>query len=268
MLRKCNRLLLIFIIKNLFFFFRTSVIKNIYKKYLFIFESSKEFNLEIFTLKLLKRLIISEIIIKKICPKIIKKNKLNTQKFDYDDWFSHNIPIWKYFIKKNILNKKIKYLEIGCFEGRSTIFIAENFKDSQIEIVDNFKGGNEHNNIEFHQVYINFKRNINSFKKRVKINKIDSKTFYKKNKKKYDLIYVDGSHYYKDVVLDFNECFKILNVNGIIIFDDFLWKYYKDINQNPIGALLPLLKKNYKNFIILHVGYQIILKKKRNNYTI
>ena len=60
--------------------------------------------------------------------------------------------------------------------------------------------------------------------------------------KKYDLIYVDGgSHHYNDVLKDANNSFKVLNKNGILIFDDFLKKYYKDLKRDPIIAILSLL---------------------------
>jgi hypothetical protein len=40
------------------------------------------------------------------------------------------------------------------------------------------------------------------------------------NSKKWDLIYIDGSHDFEDVNNDFNECFSNLNINGLIVIDD------------------------------------------------
>ena len=51
--------------------------------------------------------------------KIYFKNKYQ---FNYDDWFSNNINIWKNYL---IPLKEIKYLEIGSFEGRSAVFAGE-----------------------------------------------------------------------------------------------------------------------------------------------
>ena len=47
----------------------------------------------------------------------------------------------------------------------------------------------------------------------------------------------------------------------IIIIDDFMWNYYDNINENPIGAILPFIKKNYSNLNIIHLNYQIIIQK-------
>ena len=46
----------------------------------------------------------------------------NKYQFNYDDWFSKNINIWKNYL---IPLKEIKYLEIGSFEGRSAVFVGE-----------------------------------------------------------------------------------------------------------------------------------------------
>ena len=52
-----------------------------------------------------------------------EKNYFNRKyQFNYDDWFSSYIPIWKKIVNKI---QNIKYLEIGSFEGRSTVFIKE-----------------------------------------------------------------------------------------------------------------------------------------------
>ena len=50
--------------------------------------------------------------------KIYFKNKYQ---FNYDDWFSGNINIWKNYL---IPLKEIRYLEIGSFEGRSAVFVG------------------------------------------------------------------------------------------------------------------------------------------------
>jgi len=51
--------------------------------------------------------------------------------------------------------------------------------------------------------------------------KLFSYQFYKRNKKKFDLIIIDGSHLYKDVKSDIDNCKKLLNENGILIIDDY-----------------------------------------------
>lgn len=39
----------------------------------------------------------------------------------------------------------------------------------------------------------------------------------------FDMVYVDASHYPEDVILDASLAFRLLNVDGIILFDDYKW---------------------------------------------
>ena len=64
--------------------------------------------------------------------KIYLKNKYQ---FDYDEWFSANMNIWKNYL---MLLKEIKYLEIGSFEGRSAVFVGELNNVEEVTCVDTF----------------------------------------------------------------------------------------------------------------------------------
>lgn len=82
----------------------------------------------------------------------------NKYRFNYDDWFSGNIIYWEKIVNKI---SKIKYLEIGSFEGRSTVFIKELGNLESLMAIDTFEGSDEHKNIDFKKVYENFKYNLN-----------------------------------------------------------------------------------------------------------
>ena len=60
---------------------------------------------------------------------------------------------------------------------------------------------------------------------------------------------------------DATNSFKVLNKNGYIIFDDFLWDFYENINDNPIGGIKLFIKKNFFKLKITSIGYQIIIQK-------
>jgi hypothetical protein len=77
----------------------------------------------------------------------------------------------------------------------------------------------------------------------------------------YDLIYIDGSHFYKDVLNDCINSFKILKLNGYLILDDYFWVFYKNINDNPASAINFFLKNYKSKFKIIHLSDQVILKK-------
>ena len=189
-----------------------------------------------------------------------KKYYENKYKFNYEDWFSININIWKKYLLP--LNE-IKYLEIGCFEGRSAVFVGELENVKELTCVDTFEGNEEHKsmNINFDLVYKNCSENLNRLNKSYKLIKDTSHNFFKNNNKKFNVIYIDGSHFYEDVKKDFLNSINCLDDNGILICDDFLWFFFKKKVQNPIGAILECYEKHRKDLEIIFINHQIIFKK-------
>jgi len=182
----------------------------------------------------------------------------NKYQFNYDDWFSKNMNIWKNYLATL---KEIKYLEIGSFEGRSAVFVGELINVKEITCVDTFKGSDEHDNINFDIVYKNCSENLNRLNKSYNLIKDTSHNFFQNNNKKFNVIYIDGSHLYEDVKKDFINSMKCLDDGGILICDDFLWFFYKKIEQNPIGAILECYEIYKKDLEIQFINHQIIFKK-------
>ena len=153
-------------------------------------------------------------------------------------------------------------LELGSYEGNSSVFFLKYFQNIKLTCVDTFKGSDEQGNQNFDKVFENFQFNTKDYRNRIKVYKLKSKEFFKNiNHSNFDLIYIDGSHYAKDVFEDAINSFSVLNKNGYIIFDDFLWDFYKNINDNPIGGIKLFIKKNFFNLKIVSIGYQIIIQK-------
>ena len=87
----------------------------------------------------------------------------NKYKFNYDDWFSMNMNVWKNYLTPL---KEIKYLEIGSFEGRSAVFGGELSNVKEITCVDTFEGSEENGeNINYDLVYKNCLENLNRLNK-------------------------------------------------------------------------------------------------------
>ena len=253
-----------FFLKNLKYLLRKSVINNTINKFKFIIYYKKKIKLKFNFLIFIKLFLVSEI--------IKKKNNSNQKRFYFnqkysfsEDWFSINIPIWEYFFKKELnLNSQLNYLEIGIFEGRSIIYICEKYKDIKVTCVDPY---DKYENIEssakkqeMSNIYKTFQNNTKNLRDRINHHKINSSDFFKINNKTFDIIYIDGSHFYLDVYNDFKNSLNCLNDGGIIIFDDFLWNYYKKIEENPINGILPFLNKQ-KYLKIISASNQLILKK-------
>ena len=170
----------------------------------------KEFKDLIFLLRFLNLKIFYKYLIYKISILINFKNYdkkyLDSSELKFSNkWFKYNLLDWLYIFDKKInidKDKKLQILEIGSYEGQATYFFLKFFKSSIIECVDTWEGSDEHKKDEFLNIETNFDNNMSSFSKRIIKNKKKSKYFFSKNQKKFNIIYIDGSHFYKDVYRD------------------------------------------------------------------
>lgn len=155
-------------------------------------------------------------------------------------------------------------LEIGSFEGLSSCFFADDFlehKDSTLTCVDPFDLSIEKTPVTSTTKEI-FTSNIQNTSNYSKINTIESFSdeFFKTNVTKYNFIYIDGSHIPEDIVRDMDNAWKCLQQGGIMWMDD-----YKG-NQDITSAINEQIKKwNQSDLCIIHMGYQLALRKLTND---
>ena len=191
---------------------------------------------------------------KKYTFKILKNKKITS------DFFSKNSFLFCYSLMT--LSKPFSYLEIGSYEGSSAIYTYKKFNPKEIYCVDIWEktsDGYQENN--FNIIEKNFDKNTKSVKSIKKIKKT-SDNFFKNNKKKFDAIYIDGYHHASQVFKDCINAWKFLNINGVLICDDYIWNHYKKISNNPCYAINKFLNKISNEYIILKISNsQISLKK-------
>jgi SAM-dependent methyltransferase len=160
------------------------------------------------------------------------------QEPDYSvDWFSNNIPLWDQVFDHVKLRGKdnLKFLEIGCFEGRASNYLLDNIltaEGSKLHVVDTFEGSKEEagmkwdENYDFDALINKFKGNVSKHGDKVVIHRGMSgdilKTDFEPNT--FDFIYIDGAHTAYGVLQDAILAHPLLKVGGIVIFDDFGWK--------------------------------------------
>ena len=229
---------------------------KLFDKIFFLYKSKASF---IIYMIFLKTKIINILLKNKIKDKKKSHKKfLITKKITQDYFSSHSYNFYK-IIKKF---KNFKYLEIGSFEGNSAMFVAKNFKNSKIYCVDNWFGTEEYNNLNFSTLENNFDFNMREFNNINKF-KMLSDNFFKNNKINFDIIYIDGYHKGFQVLEDFKNSWNILNDNGVIIFDDFIWKFYDKIEDNPCFVINSYLRNISNKVKILKVSNsQLFIQKK------
>ena len=155
-------------------------------------------------------------------------------------------------------------LEIGCFEGLSSVFFADNFlsnENSTLTCVDPFLtiSNNDHGMFLQNGEENNFEYNTTICKNSEKIikHKITSDNFFAQNNKTYNFIYIDGCHEIDYIKRDMENSFSILETNGIMWMDDYLGGDRIQI-KNAMNEFLEQYNGQYE---LIYKGYQLALKK-------
>ncbi len=166
----------------------------------------------------------------------------------------------------------IKFLEIGSFEGKATIWLLENIlthSSAKITCIDTFEGSSEHKFrcINTKNLYDIFVKNTDIHKKKISVLIGKSQELLRREDMMspiFNFIYIDGSHRASDVLEDAILSFRLLKKGGIIIFDDYQWKfpgrkeYDIDSPRIAIDAFLSIFKEQYT---LLSKEYQVVIEK-------
>jgi predicted O-methyltransferase YrrM len=151
-------------------------------------------------------------------------------------------------------NQELHFLEIGSFEGKSTIWFLDNFLKNQkstITCIDpwiNYSQGKNSlntygsNNSEWkfgdNGVKERFLYNILKSGHSPKVKTIQDLSFnilpqLLCQNKLYDLIFIDGNHVAPFVMMDSVMSWNLLKVGGYILFDDYAWGMNKEKTLRP-----------------------------------
>ncbi|RIB10708.1 methyltransferase domain-containing protein [Gigaspora rosea] len=189
-------------------------------------------------------------------------------KFTYD-WFKGSIPNWEKHLL-HLKNEKINVLEIGAFEGRSTVWILEElFKnpESKLISVDPFEVCFLDDGINVKNYEMTFRENVKMTGKEKQSETMKSLSFEAltklnyESKIKFDFIYIDGSHIAKNALADAVLAWNLLKDGGIMTFDDYEWDRYKEEYNNPKVAINTFIKCYEPELEVIHKGFQVTLKK-------
>ena len=167
----------------------------------------------------------------------------------------------EYFLDKT---KQNNILEIGCYEGMSSAFFADNFLDNEgssmicvdpyLKIDDNdhktLLQGNEESNFDYN---MSICKNID----KITIHKITSDNFFSINKNTFNFIYIDGCHMCEFIKRDLENSFNVLEKNGIMWMDDYLGGDGIQIKK----TMDDFLEKYNGQYELINKGYQLAIRK-------
>ena len=173
------------------------------------------------------------------------------QNLSQEIWFDYG-KIWDSLLQ-NVQPKRI--LEIGCYDGGTTCSLIARLEDEcEIHCVDPWHDYDEPNGENMAEVENNFDKNISlALEKKaslIKVMKHKEKSesclpkFLVEGKKNFfDLIYIDGSHMASDVLFDAVISFHLCRIDGVIIFDDYLWSPIFKFQNGALGKNLSMSPK-------------------------
>ncbi len=186
------------------------------------------------------------------------------------DWFNWAPEVWEQLTP--MLPDRLNFLEIGSFEGRSAVWIAENMMEDEgnIQCVDTWEGGEEHGAENMSEVEARFLHNTKVLEEKypnrsvIQIKDTSTRALARFIEKEYtyNFIYIDGSHIAKDVLTDACMSWSMLQPKGMMVFDDYMWGNPRDILHRPKPAIDAFCNLFAEEAEIVHVGYQLVVRKK------
>lgn len=169
------------------------------------------------------------------------------------------------FIARNSLGE---VLEIGCFEGLVSNFIADNLlsKTGTLTCVDPLENRYLVKDLDEHAIFLNgsidymegqYERFLENTGHQMNIIlqrcTSDEATFGM-----YDLIYIDGDHRPEQVYRDAVRSLESVKVGGCILFDDYYWKTEKFAVRDGIDRFY---KDYYRRVEELFCNSQLMLRR-------
>lgn len=175
------------------------------------------------------------------------------------EWFdSEKITTWSKLLKPYQKKKYVTYLEIGVWEGRSLLWMMDHIltdPTSRTVAVDMFSP----------QIEQTFRQNLakSGHAHRVQLIRERSETALRRmTPNSFDIIYIDGAHDVKTVLIDAINAWELLKPGGILIFDDYtMFKDRFPARLRPEAAIDTFLLGFADDLVLLEKKNLVIVSK-------
>lgn len=138
-----------------------------------------------------------------------------------ENWFDHNIPDLTRWLAPLAGRPGLRALEIGSFEGRSTVWLCEHVltaDDARIDCLDLFA-----TDPVYGDYAARFRANTAAHAHKVRMVPGTSFQGLRTVEGPYDITYIDGWHSAFGALADGVMSWPLLRVGGVMVFDDYLW---------------------------------------------
>lgn len=165
-------------------------------------------------------------------------------------------------------------IEIGVFEGETTFKMSEvlsrkveGYKHYAIDPFDISADLPEENISSTKEIFLNnLKESQSGLIEFMNMKSFDALIDLRNRGVKADLIYVDGDHRAPEVLQDAVLGFELLNIGGVMLFDDsVVWRYKGDITNSPKIAVDNFIQCYWDRLEVLEIpnGYQLAIRRKK-----
>lgn len=181
-----------------------------------------------------------------------------------EDWFTGHINEWIHRLS-DLVDTPCRCLEIGSFEGRSTVWLADNIlthpKASLICIdpllaefyyyVDDYPS----------RLMYNIQRC--SYPDKVEVRQgFSQEVLPRLRDLQFDFAYVDGSHEARDVIADWVLLYPLLKKGALVCFDDYGWQGDGGITVHLVKEALDVIMRLWSSKIkVISCNYQVWIRK-------
>lgn len=145
--------------------------------------------------------------------------------------FCQNVEGWFYdptlYVEAIRLYNNAKFVEVGCWKGKSVAFagveIINSGKNIILDVVDTFKGSDEHKDLDTSNLYNEFLKNIEPVKSVIgnvhQMTSVEASKLYEDNS--LDFVYIDAAHDYESVKQDLIAWYPKVKKGGLFGGDDY-----------------------------------------------
>lgn len=168
--------------------------------------------------------------------------------------------------------KNPKILEVGTYTGKTISKIADIFPNAECFAIDNWKLDETEFEVcrNFAGVFFTIEDVRNTFFENTKGKNItliegDSTIILRnlvEKQYKFNFIYIDGSHTSLDTIIDLVLSWMLLEKEGILAIDDYLYTPPGHSEDTPRIAVDYFMSKFSEEYIIINSGYRMFLQKK------
>jgi predicted O-methyltransferase YrrM len=188
----------------------------------------------------------------------LRRRLRETAGYDFTvDYISGLLESWNGLFGA-LAERPVRFLEIGSYEGRSTVWFLENIlrhPGSTITCIDIFSEP---------RWDLRFDHNVRASQHAAKVRKLKGRSadhLVDLAGQSFDVIYIDGSHDAADVLLDATLSWPLLAPAGILLFDDYEWEPDKPVSERPQLAIDLFLDAIKGQFALLYKNYQVAVRK-------